>query len=299
MLIYIKDLRVAVWYLDNVECAICALTSRLNELKKFKNDDASSVMKMIIKVNEYYPLGRSRLFAETFNELSKILNNNDPYLRDKEDYEYYVQSNVVERIRDLDTLSLLKVAAASNSVDAPMPGYEFTEEMFMERLMDEPAWLGVSGGEALKILEDSTHVTYIVDNAGEFSIDRLLILRLAKRSRVTVIARSLPYETDVTYDYVKSAFFNEPNVEVVATGSRYPAFLIDDVYKRYIEGSSLVISKGVGNLEAYLEANRRHGNVLFLFRVKCRPIMRLLNVPFGKPVVMHSRFINSIKLSQT
>ncbi|WP_243676305.1 hypothetical protein [Vulcanisaeta distributa] len=50
----------------------------------------------------------------------------------------------------------------------------------------------------------------------------------------------------------------------------------------------LIISKGVGNFEAYLESELKL-RVLFLFRAKCGPMIRLLRVPKNSPPIVYLR----------
>ncbi|MFP3299175.1 MAG: ARMT1-like domain-containing protein [Thermocladium sp.] len=277
-----------MWYLDQHECALCALSSRIMELKKFGSNDPSNIISIIKSVEENYGLGRSRLFAATFEEETKLLGVSDPYLELKSNVEEAVEKSITRMNPSLP--ELIKMAAAANSVDAPMKDYAFDAEKMIERLREEPILMGIAEDD-LRHITSAGNVVYVTDNAGEFAVDAALIKALSNSVDVTVISRSLPYETDVTAGYVRSKL---PRIKVVETGNRLPAFLNDEIYERYIAGSGLVISKGVGNLEAYIEAGRRHDNALFLLRVKCRPFIRVLGVPMGKPIIASSKKINEL-----
>ena len=277
-------------YIDYAECTLCALTSRLSELKKFNRSDPESVRRIIVRIANDLPLGRSRTFANSFEELSSIVGSEDPYANDKARYERIAREIIVPRIINANEVELIKVAAAANSVDVPMFNYTFNADMLVRSINEEPIWLGISEGELSSIVRSVREVTYVVDNAGEFAVDSVLISKLATHSRVTVVTRLKPYETDVTYDYVKG-IINGSNINVVNTGNRYPAFLSNEVYNSYIRNSDLVISKGVGNFEAYLESGIKHPNALFLFKVKCAPLQRMLNVEFNKPIILHSSYL--------
>lgn len=277
-----------MWYLDQHECALCALSSRMMELKKFGNNDPSNIIRIIKSVEENYGLGRSRLFAATFEEETKLLGVDDPYQELKRSVEEVVEKSITRMNPSLP--ELIKMAAAANSVDAPMKDYAFDAEKMVERLREEPMLMGVTEDDLNRITSAGS-VVYVTDNAGEFAVDAALIKALSNSVDVTVISRSLPYETDVVAGYVRSKL---PGVRVVETGNRLPAFLSDDVYEKYVARSGLVISKGVGNLEAYIESRRNHGNTLFLLRVKCRPFIRVLGVPMGKPIIASSKKINEL-----
>ncbi|ABW01098.1 ARMT1-like domain-containing protein [Caldivirga maquilingensis] len=279
-------------YIDYAECTLCALTSRLSELKKFNRSDPESVRRIIVRIANDLPLGRSRTFANSFEELSSIVGSEDPYVSEKDRYEKIAREVIVPRIINASEVELIKVAAAANSVDVPMFNYTFNEDMLIRSINEEPIWLGINEDELSNIMRSAREVTYVVDNAGEFAVDSVLISKLATHSRVTVVTRLKPYETDVTYDYVRG-MIKDSNVNIVNTGNRYPAFLSDAIYDNYIKKSDLVISKGVGNFEAYLESGIRHPNSLFLLKVKCKPLQRMLNVEFNKPIILHSRYLNS------
>jgi len=282
-----------VRYIDYAECTLCALTSRLSELRKFNRDSEESVRRILVRVTSDLPKGRSIMFVNSFEELASIVGSEDPYSDEKARYEGIARGMLVPRLIGMSEVELVKVAAAANSVDVAMFNYVFNEEMLIHGINEEPVWLGIDEPKLAGVINSASNVTYIVDNAGEFAIDSVLIGKLATHSRVTVVARLKPYETDVTYSYVKNVLRGD-GVSVVTTSNRYPAFLSNEVYDKYINSSDLVISKGVGNFEAYLETGRRHPNALFLFRVKCNPLRRMLNVEFNKPVILHSSYLNQL-----
>lgn len=262
----------------------------MTELKKFNKDDAESTRRILIRVTNEFPMGRSWVFINSFEELTRIVNTEDPYISDKLRYEKIARELIVPRIMNMSEIELFKVAAAANSVDVAMFNYSFNEDMLINGINEEPVWLGISEGELSELIKSAHDVVYVVDNAGEFAVDSVLISKLARHAKVTVVTRLKAYETDVTYDYVKNVL-NGSGVDVVSTGNRYPAFLNKEIYNEHISKADLVISKGVGNFEAYLEAGTKHPNALFLFRVKCNPLQRMLNVGFNKPVILHSSYL--------
>jgi uncharacterized protein with ATP-grasp and redox domains len=272
-------------YIEVPECILCALESRMQEIKKFGVNDVNNYMRISMKISELIPRGRTPLFIESFEEIIQILNNNDPHAKEKVELENVASSilhRVIENAGD-DTTRYFEIAAAANSVDVPMRDYQFDIDDFVNKLLEDAVWLGISKNKLGELLGSVRSVGYVVDNSGEFQIDALLIRRLVDVGiNVTVYARGLPYEVDVTADYV-SKVLNNTNVKVVSTGTRYPVF-----YNRSLLGSlkehDLVISKGVGNFEAYLE-NDLNLKVLFLFRAKCGPMIRMLRVPKNSPVI--------------
>lgn len=137
----------------------------------------------------------------------------------------------------------------------------------MDRILEEPIWLGTDPASLRSRLGNVRSVAYLVDNAGEFQFDLLLIRKLSSMGvDVVVYARSRPYEVDVTYDYVASL---ARNFRVRALPGNYSAFWYGDVVNE-LAGYDLVISKGLDNLETFMERKPGLDNVLFLFRLSAR-----------------------------
>lgn len=112
--------------MDRHECALCALSSRLMELRKFGDNEPAHITAIIRAVQENYGMGRSRLFAATFEEETKLLGSGgDPYSKLKAEVEEAMERAIAEANPSLPP-QLIKMAAAANSVDAPMKDYAST-----------------------------------------------------------------------------------------------------------------------------------------------------------------------------
>ncbi len=267
------------------ECILCALESRTQELRKLGINDINAYTQITMRISNLIPRGRTPLFIESFESVTKILNNDDPHADEKRELEDTASLIISRIINDAgnDIVRYFEIAAAANSVDVPMRDYQFDINDFVNKLLEEAVWLGTSKEELAKLLSNVKDIGYIVDNSGgEFQVDTLLIRKLIDLGfQVTVYARGLPYEVDVTADYVSRVLGDR--VRVISTGNRYPVFYNRGLW-RDLNTHELIISKGVGNFEAYLESSLRL-RVLFLFRAKCGPIIRLLRVPKNSPVV--------------
>ncbi|WP_069806820.1 ARMT1-like domain-containing protein [Vulcanisaeta thermophila] len=275
-------------YLEVPECLLCAVESRFNELRKFGVKDPRAYSEVSLTMSRVMGEGRSPLFVETFNTVIRVLGREDPHESEKRELEELgaLMAQEVERRLGDDLIGYFEVAAAANSVDVPMRDYQFDISDFVDQLFERARWINVSGDGLLRVLSKELSIGYVVDNSGEFQIDKLLIKELTKRGhRVTVYARGRAYEVDVTADYVRESLSVLRNVTVVSTGNNYPAFFSEKI-RESLSKHDLVIVKGVGNLEAYLENNDKLNiRPLFLFRVKCGPMIRLFNVPKGTPVI--------------
>ncbi len=194
-----------------------------------------------------------------------------------------------EATRDLE--GALKLAALANSVDVATPWTS--------------GGLSLSGsvadrglGRAVGLLRGAAEAAYLLDNAGEAVVDIAVALRLAGMGvRVHLIARSEPYEVDVTeaearslLDAVAEALgVDASGVEVAGTGTAYPAPARGRVsagVERILEEADAVVLKGIANLEAAMEyCSIDPERAIVLVRAKCPPIARLYGVDLGTAVV--------------
>ena len=271
------------WYVRIPDCLLCVLESRFSELRRLGISDVRAFTDLGRAVMDLAPLGRAAVFVESFNHMAKSLGIADPHADEKALLER-VANDLISRLGlgGDDVVDYVRLAASANSVDIPMRGYDFRVEDFVNRILEEPAWLGTDPAGLRGRLGSARSVAYLVDNAGEFQFDLLLIRKLSSMGvRVVVYAKGRPYEVDVTYDYVASKV---GNAEVRALPGNYSAFWYDSIVKE-LAGFDLVISKGLDNLETFMERRPSLNNVLFLFRAKCPLIAGLFNVGWGRPVV--------------
>ncbi|WP_243678668.1 ARMT1-like domain-containing protein [Vulcanisaeta distributa] len=228
------------------------------------------------------------MFIESFNYLTKSLGMVDPHGDEKSMLEK-VAGELISRLGlGDDVINYVKLAASANSVDIPMRGgYDFSIDDFVRNILEEPTWLGTNPEDLRSRLNHAGgSIAYLVDNAGEFQFDLLLIRRLSSMGiKVVVYARNKPYEVDVAHDYVTSKVRSVGAMAKALPGGDYSAFWYDDVV-RELMGYDLVISKGLDNLETFMERRPGLNNVLFLFRAKCPLIAKLLNVNKNKPVIL-------------
>ncbi len=239
------------WYVSTSDCLLCVLESRFSELKKLGINDAMPFIDLGRTVMNLAPLGRATVFIESFNSMVRMLSNNDPHADEKLMLER-VADELISGLRlGDDVIDYVKLAASANSVDVPMRGgYNFSVKDFVRNILEEPAWLDTDPASLRNRLNHVGSIAYLVDNAGEFQFDLLLIRKLVSMGiKVVVYARSRPYEVDVTYDYIINL---ARNFEARALPGNYSAFWYDYVV-RELMNYDLVISKGLDNLETFME----------------------------------------------
>ena len=128
-------------------------------------------------------------------------------------------------------------------------------------------------------------VVYALDNAGEIGFDSLVI-RLLKETgaHVTLVVKEPDFFEDATLEDAR--FFGLDGLvdQVVSVdGFLVPAEARGAVAEA-LARCDLVIAKGTGSFESlYGELGATPG--IFLLKVKCRPISRLLGVPDGNFVI--------------
>ncbi len=192
-------------------------------------------------------------------------------------------SDIIEKV---DAEDIPKLMASANSVDVNSSDYRFDPSGYVASLLE-----GLEKTRILSLLGlRAKRVALVMDNAGEAVIDLLCARRLSAE-RLVLIARSLPYELDITESELRSLLdVMGINAEVIGTGSDFPAFATDMVREDVLEvmrESDLVISKGIANMEAFLESRPVDpSKVLLMFRIKCSVLAEKFGMKIGTPLVI-------------
>ncbi len=236
--------------------------------------------------------GRTRAFVESYALLELLAGRNPSAERKEALNRAMVEARgrivglLLERLGERGPVGLFEVAAAANAVDVEMLGYRF-EGSLLEVLGEEPVYHRVEPGEVAGALKGA-RVAWLLDNAGEAVVDILAASILAERlgARVTLYARSLDYETDVTAAEAARLIAElGVGLEVRGSGGRYPPHHPESRTRSELEEYDVVVLKGIANLEAALEAPLEKPLTISLLRAKCRPLARLFGVEKGRPVV--------------
>ncbi|RJX26777.1 MAG: DUF89 family protein [Dethiobacter sp.] len=167
-------------------------------------------------------------------------------------------------------------------IGLPSEGFKFEEalNMMMQR-NPLPAVIG----NLFKAVRGATHILYIADNAGEIGFDSLFIARLKEMGlNITLVVKEDPFFEDATTRDV-SFFKLDQLVDNILTTNGYfipnettPS--LSDSFKK----SDLVIAKGTGSYEA-LKDERNGKTIIYLLKVKCKPIAMRIGVNTGNFVV--------------
>jgi len=207
-----------------------------------------------------------------------------------------IVKRVYEECRDVE--QWLTALAAANMVDVNMPWHRFSTEMLLSELSRLSMRVRVPR-EVVRLVEGSRSIALLLDNAGEAVVDIAFAIYAAESGRrIYLVARSEPYEVDVTVEEAQELLERVAEalgidvgygVRIVETGSSYPAPAYPHVGNECIEvlkRVDVVISKGIANAEAIIEYGALDSSrVVLVLRAKCPPIAKLFGVEMGSPIV--------------
>ena len=177
-----------------------------------------------------------------------------------------------------------RLASASNVAPMSVPGdaFRFREaHRILRGKKPSPLLIGDVFGTAQR----ATRILYLTDNAGEIGLDSLLIATFREMgATVNLVVREDPFFEDAT---MRDALFFSMDklVDNIFTVDGFfipgrSTSQLSDIFKK----SDLVIAKGTGNYEA-LKGELQRKKVVYLLKVKCKPISTDVGTPVGTFVV--------------
>ena len=287
--------------LDPLECVLCLVHGRLQQLRG-RLDLEARMLGYAASLVARWP-SRTDVFVESYEYLIRLLGGADPYPeRRRRLNEAALRLIKSIPVAEMSIDELLSLMAAANGVDIDMPGYRVDDSRVFRGLREHPQWLGVGAEEAAEAVEKAREIVVVLDNAGEavFDIAAARWLAEATGARLYLVARSQPYEVDVTLS--EAAALAEklaPEAVLVGTGGRYPVFHPRSRWeaRRLLRGPGrLVLVKGIANLEAYMDNPESVGEgaaAFFLLRAKCSPLARFFDVALADPVIATAKWVTS------
>lgn len=171
-------------------------------------------------------------------------------------------------------------AAASNVIDVGA-----LDEVRIEEIFDTPRFHLDDYEEFRRGLASARSILYILDNAGEVHLDRL-VLELLTGYELWVAVKSGPILNDATRVEAEEAGLGDL-ARIVETGSARLGVELDWASKEFLtayEHSDLVIAKGHANFESLIDGPR---SCYFLLKAKCPVVAQRLGVPLGALVFSH------------
>ena len=278
------------------ECFQCMFRALSKEARLFEVDGvefATEVLKRLVDSLESIrtPADMAYIRELVLKELTK---SEDPFAKLKAKRMESVTRDIATLVRkELENLPegyhkfrwLSLNAASINGYEAPLHS-----EGLIEKFLDTVSrGLGVDDTEKafdiITKIKRGGYVAYILDNAHEFPVDRLLIRYIMGFGRtVYVFAREKPIADDITKDEVRKL---DPELEIFSLktplGVKFE--LEHETNRRILENADLIISKGMANYETLTEYEA-NTPTLFLLTAKCTPVAEELGVERGTPVAL-------------
>jgi uncharacterized protein with ATP-grasp and redox domains len=233
-----------------------------------------------------------------FHAVNKIMNNNDPYSKVKEEYNVIAAKKIPELIsiaeKALDSLYMaIRIALAGNIID-----FGLLESFDLDAVITDTInrTLAIDHYTQFKeLLGRSKNILYITDNAGEIGFDVILMDEIRRRyndSTITVAVKKYPVINDATV-YDAQYFGIEKKYRIIDNGSHHVGTYLpscsDEMIAAY-QKADMIIAKGQANFESLeAEADKRH---FFLLKAKCGCVARVLGVQVGDVVLKRGRDVN-------
>ena len=287
--------------INDVECILCLLDSRIKELCKC-TCDFNKIQDLLnyIQVISQKKLSRTELFFNTYLYILNLCNTNDLHIEEKKLLRNYFQNYLKYLENENSLINFVKYIALANNVDIEMRFYKLSFDIRFN--FEDCIFYNISEDEILDLFKSCKNILYLLDNTGEHLVDLMFIKYLLnKKYNVWIVVKSKPYEIDVVYNELKHDLdmFSLNDVQVITLPSNKPIFSEIDVFNKVINEigvNTLIISKGIANLESYIENYKslNNSNILFLFSWKCLPLSKIFNVPLGKSVIVHSEFVKKL-----
>lgn len=167
-------------------------------------------------------------------------------------------------------LFAVRLAVAGNVIDYGLP-HVFDVEKEIAECLEKP-FAAFDYDAFKKDVAGARRILYILDNAGEIVLDRLLIETMGKENIIAAV-RSDTIINDVTREDAVCVGLDKV-CKVVQSGSDMPGTVISKCSKeflRHYEQADLIISKGQGNYETLSDEKKP---IYFIFKAKCEVVAR-------------------------
>jgi damage-control phosphatase, subfamily I len=283
------------------DCVPC-ITKMALELARLAFKDEQRVQRFMEEVlkfpslrGENWNIISPRVVREIWKKVTEESGNNDPMRQIKAEqnqkalHMYPVAKELV--VKSIDPfLTALKLAIVGNSLDA------------MVSVKDDTAQGLVQGLDSLSInvehvktfrerLSKARTILYFTDNCGEIIFDKLFLetLHTVYDIKVTAVTRTVPILNDALLKDAEQvslssvATLMENGIQDAIAGTIVAE--VSPKVRSLIDESDLLVSKGVGNYDAFTEETWLKGRLTMLFHGKCHPCCDPQGAPLGGLVV--------------
>ncbi|KPL03192.1 MAG: hypothetical protein AMJ73_07605 [candidate division Zixibacteria bacterium SM1_73] len=275
-------------YLECVPCIIEQTIKTARDLTQDWEKKEILVQKVLETLsNISYNQSPPYLGREAHRVIRKILDNPDPYLKMKKEFNRVGKelfpslqkraNHSKDRFADA-----VKLAIAGNIIDFG-PQHHFELMRTIDKVLLAKAAIDHTGSLRDDI-ESASTILYLGDNAGETFFDKILIEKMPPKE-IYYGVRGSPVINDATSE---DAYWAELDkvTKIISNGSDAPGTILEDCsgeFKDIFARSDLVIAKGHGNYETLNEIKGK--KFYFLLMVKCETIAKDVGCSVGDFVV--------------
>ena len=187
-------------------------------------------------------------------------------------------------------------AVVGNAMETEVAGHEFSLSQLQELLNKAEDELVIDQIDELFIeAQKATQILYLTDNAGEIVFDTLLVKELLTLSSVIVGVKDQPVMNDATLRDAETVGMSQIT-DVITTGADCVGVILSEVSPEFRDtffSSTLVISKGMANLETLSIYDLQQPVIYALYRTKCNPVAEFSGVPRHRNIVARLDFLKS------
>jgi len=282
----------------HAECPPCILSVRLREILSSGVSEEKGIGTMFRLLRGFIELvergERDVTVVATglFRIMKEELGDDDPYRREKEAAIFFGlrlyerAKGILERVDARERLEYaVRASILGNTFDLGVSGYEAPEP---ESLLERIEGMEIRGGGHRAAFERPAGklVAYLLDNAGEAALDRVLAEELRSAgAEVVGVVKSGSFQDDVTVREVDRLRLWESFDRIVESGTDASSVFLEEIgeeVEELLERADLVVAKGMAHFEYLSENEGKLGKpVLYLLRAKCRPVSAALRVGVG------------------
>lgn len=271
------------------ECAPCFMRQAKEALDLATEDDnlkMEAIEEIIKLMNRDFKIGASsnEIGTAMHRIIKEITQNSDPYLSQKKRSNEIAEKFLPEIMdilkRDNSLENYAKAAIVGNLIDFAALGVDFDPSMAIMDTMNSPLEIN-HVMELEKDLKEVKTVLYLADNTGEIVFDRLFIKKIMEYDvDVILVVKENPILNDACLEDALAAGLDE-FAEIITTGTDSVGVIYSQLsseFRKILDESELIISKGLGNYEGLTEIDLGEKPVYCLLNSKCGPVARDIGV---------------------
>lgn len=278
----------------HLDCFPCFLRQSIIALRLGTKDESlrETILKSTLDYIQNTDISKPPAYTTTFihKKIRQMLGI-DPFKEIKSEYNqialrlYPSLKTTIEKSPDPLWIST-RLAIAGNVIDFGIFTSVDIEGAIRKALNNQ---LAVDDYSSFKnAISIADKILYLTDNAGEIVFDRLLIETLIHLGKeVKAVVKGSPVINDSTMEDAEESGLTEV-CDVIDNGSEAVGTILEwtsSVFQKIFNDAQLVISKGQGNFETLIGAEKK---IFFLFLSKCDVVSKELGLSTGSMLLKKS-----------